>query len=117
MQNRPKGGMRPGAGRPTGNPTKVVRLPVPIADMARRIADCSLKAGNVGAFLTVDAQLALCVPLVSSSVAAGFPSPADDHLDRPLDFNELLIENPAATFAVRISGESMIGAGIFPNDI
>jgi DNA polymerase V len=117
MLNRPKGGMRPGAGRPAGNPTKVVRLPVPIADMARRIADRSLKAGNVGAFLTVDAQLALCVPLVSSSVAAGFPSPADDHLDRPLDFNELLIENPAATFAVRISGESMLGAGIFPNDI
>jgi hypothetical protein len=33
-----------------------------------------------------------------------FPSPADDYLDRPLDFNELLIENPAATFAVRACG-------------
>ena len=38
-------------------------------------------------------------------------------MDRALDFNELLIENPAATFAVRIAGESMTGAGIFPNDI
>jgi DNA polymerase V len=38
-------------------------------------------------------------------------------LDRPLDFNELLIENPAATFAVRIAGESMTGAGLFPGDI
>ena len=33
---------------------------------------------------------------------------------RPLDFNELLIGNPAATFAVRIAGESMTGAGLFP---
>jgi hypothetical protein len=47
----------------------------------------------------------------------GFPSPADDYLDRPLDFNELIIENAAATFAVRVEGESMIGVGIFPGDI
>jgi SOS-response transcriptional repressor LexA len=38
-------------------------------------------------------------------------------LDRPLDFNELLIENPAATFAVQIAGESMTGAWLFPGDI
>jgi hypothetical protein len=49
--------------------------------------------------------------------ACGFPSPADDHLDRPLDFNKLLVQNPAATFAVRIAGESMTGAGLFPGDI
>jgi len=57
------------------------------------------------------------VPLVLGRAAAGFPSPADDYLDRPLDFNELLIENPDATFAVRVVGDSMIGAGIFPGDI
>lgn len=57
------------------------------------------------------------VPLAGGSVTAGFPSPADDYLDRALDFNELLIENPAATFAVRIAGESMTGAGMFPGDI
>jgi len=54
---------------------------------------------------------------VASSAAAGFPSPAEDYLDRPLDFNELLIENLAATFAVRITGDSMTGAGLFPGDI
>ncbi len=59
----------------------------------------------------------ISVPLATSSVAAGFPSPADDYLERPLDFNELLVQNPAATFAVRIAGESMTGAGLFPNDI
>lgn len=57
------------------------------------------------------------VPLVLGRASAGFPSPADDYLDRPLDFNELLIENPDATFAVRVVGDSMIGAGIFPGDI
>ena len=52
-----------------------------------------------------------------SAVAAGFPSPADDYLDHPLDFNELLVVRPAATFAVRVTGDSMSGAGIFPGDI
>ena len=47
----------------------------------------------------------------------GFPSPAEDYIDRPLDFNELLIEHPAATFAIRIEGESMTGAGIYQSDI
>jgi DNA polymerase V len=56
-------------------------------------------------------------PLAGNSALAGFPSPADDYLDRALDFNERLIENPIATFAVRIAGESMTGVGIFPGDI
>ena len=70
-----------------------------------------------GIRVVVQAPQKSYVPLVASLAAAGFPSPADDYLDRPLDFNELLIENPAATFAVRISGESMTGAGLFPGDI
>ena len=64
-----------------------------------------------------EARTALRVPLMVSSVPAGFPSPADDDLDHPLDFNELLIAHPAATFAVRDAGDSMTGAGIFPGDI
>ncbi len=57
------------------------------------------------------------MPLASTSAACGFPSPADDYMDRPLDFNELLVKNPAATFAVRISGESMRDRGMLPGDI
>ncbi len=57
------------------------------------------------------------VPLAGSSVPAGFPSPAEDYIDRALDFNELLVENPAATFAVKIAGDSMVGAGLFPGDL
>jgi DNA polymerase V len=114
---RTHGGPRSGAGRPRGVETRVVRLPVPLADLARRLADRGIRAGDVNAFLDVEPRLKQAVPLMGHTASCGFPSPADDYLDRPLDFNELLIENPAATFAVRASGLSMIGAGIFPNDI
>ena len=57
------------------------------------------------------------VPMVLARVAAGFPSPAEDYLDTPLDFNELLLAHPAATFAVRVTGDSMVDTGIFPGDI
>ena len=56
-------------------------------------------------------------PLFLSGVSAGFPSPADDYIDRRLDLNELLIKNPAATFFVRVAGDSMTGAGIQHDDI
>jgi DNA polymerase V len=56
-------------------------------------------------------------PLFLSGVSAGFPSPADDYIDRELDLNEYLIPNPAATFFVRVAGDSMINAGIHHDDI
>ena len=48
---------------------------------------------------------------------AGFPSPAEDHVEGRLDLNEHLIRHPAATFFVRASGDSMLGAGIHPGDL
>ena len=57
------------------------------------------------------------LPLFSGKVSAGFPSPADDYIEKSLDLNDLLIQKPAATFFVRAQGESMLGAGIHPNDI
>ncbi|TVM02595.1 MAG: peptidase S24, partial [Candidatus Brocadia sp. WS118] len=50
-------------------------------------------------------------------VSAGFPSPADDHIQKKLDLNELVIKHPAATFFVRVNGDSMKNAGIFHDDI
>ena len=47
----------------------------------------------------------LNLPLFSARVQAGFPSPADDHLERSIDLNEELIQHPAATFFVRVKGE------------
>ena len=57
------------------------------------------------------------LPLFGSKVPAGFPSPADDHLDKTLDLNEHLIKHPAATFFCRVSGDSMQGVGIFDGDL
>jgi DNA polymerase V len=94
-----------------------VRLPVPLADLARRLAQRGIRAGDINQFLDVEPRLKQSVPLVGASASCGFSSPAYDYLDRPLDFNELIIESPAAAFAVRSSGDSMTGAGIFPGDI
>jgi len=58
----------------------------------------------------------IIIPLYLSTIKAGFPSPADDFLDKSLDLNEYLIPHPAATFMVKVSGDSMINAGIFPGD-
>lgn len=52
-----------------------------------------------------------------NSVQAGFPSPADDYVEKQLDLNELLIDHPAATFFVRVEGNSMIDAQIFSGDV
>lgn len=52
-----------------------------------------------------------------SRVEAGFPSPADDHLERNLDLIEHLIAHPAATYFVRAAGDSMIEHGIFNGDL
>ena len=56
-------------------------------------------------------------PLFLVPVSAGFPSPADDHLEGKLDLNDHLIKHEAATFFVRVKGDSMIGAGIHCGDL
>jgi len=57
------------------------------------------------------------ISLFAERVAAGFPSPADDYLEGQLDLNKYLIRHPAATFFVRVTGDSMIGAGIHSGDM
>lgn len=56
-------------------------------------------------------------PLVNAKISAGFPSPADDYIDKKLDLNEYLIKHLSATFFVKVSGDSMIDAGIHSGDI
>ena len=57
------------------------------------------------------------IPLATESVHAGFPSPAEDMLEESLDINKLLVKHPAATYYVRVKGESMRDAGIYDSDI
>ena len=56
-------------------------------------------------------------PLFEAGVSAGFPSPAADYEEGKLDLNKHLIKNPAATFFVRVTGDSMLGAGIHHGDL
>jgi DNA polymerase V len=57
------------------------------------------------------------LPLFESKVSAGFPSPAEEYLQRPLDIGRLLVRNPASTFFIRVMGDSMVGAGINDGDL
>ena len=59
----------------------------------------------------------LSLPLASDQVAAGFPSPADDYIEVGIDLNEQLIRHPSSTFFLRVSGDSMTGAGIHHGDL
>ncbi len=56
-------------------------------------------------------------PLMASPAVCGFPSPAEQYVDSPLNLHDLLVKKPAATYFVRAEGDSMTGAGIRPGDI
>ena len=71
----------------------------------------------VGQPIPFEARTKLRIPLASATVQAGFPSPAEDHMENSLDLNEHLVSNPAATFFVRVQGNSMRDAGIQGGDI
>jgi len=68
-------------------------------------------------FFTPSFATPLARPLLAFRVAAGFPSPADDYMEGRIDLNQHLIRHPAATFFVRVSGDSMTGAGIQNGDL
>lgn len=59
----------------------------------------------------------LPLPYADMGIQAGFPSPAQDYIDKSLDFNRELIAHPSATFYAKVVGESMVGAGISEGDI
>ena len=64
-----------------------------------------------------DLTAPLEVPLMDSGVHAGFPSPADDSIEQPLDLNKLVAPNPNATFFARVVGDSMKDAHIEEGDL
>ena len=72
---------------------------------------------NVEAVYAPDLSTRYALPIFLGRLPAGFPSPADDYLEGKLDLNRHLIKHPAATFFVRVTGDSMIGAGIHSGDL
>ncbi|MBW1212122.1 translesion error-prone DNA polymerase V autoproteolytic subunit [Pantoea allii] len=59
----------------------------------------------------------LPLPLFMERVPCGFPSPAQDYVEQRLDLNKLIVQHPSSTYFVRVSGESMTGAGINDGDM
>lgn len=72
---------------------------------------------TAAAVLYPDCSTKWARPLFLATVSAGFPAPAEDYIEGRLDLNKHLIKHPAATFFVRVAGDSMTGAGIHPGDI
>ncbi|GHE20833.1 LexA family protein [Halomonas urumqiensis] len=60
---------------------------------------------------------AVALPLMGCRVRAGFPSPADDHLEAEIDLHAHVVKRPAATYFVRAEGDSMVGDGIHHGDL
>ena len=124
IKKQSHGGARAGAGRKknTGKfkeDTKVIRVPVSLLDSVKSSLELykSQLKSNVKVLLPVGDAVDISLPIFTSRVQAGFPSPADDHLEDTLDLNTHLIRHKESTFFVRSQGESMLGAGIHPGDI
>lgn len=119
-KRRPGGGRKPGSTK-YGEPTRVIRLPESLHQQALSLlaARRTLKLGEtIAAISTPCSHPPLSErPLFLSQVAAGFPSPADDHVEQRLDLNQYMIQHDAATYFVRVKGDSMIEVGIMDNDV
>ncbi|RUM79278.1 MAG: DNA polymerase V [Candidatus Thioglobus sp.] len=124
MKTQTHGGARAGAGRKKNSgkfkeDTKVMRVPASLVDTVKSTLEVykSQLKYDVVVSLPADNAADITTPIFTSRVQAGFPSPADDHLEDQLDLNKYLIHHQEATFFVRAQGESMLGAGIHPGDI
>lgn len=114
--NSTHGGSRAGAGRKKSEETKVIRVPESkILDIKEYLK--SLKKENeITDIHQFDPVTKIEIPLVTERVQAGFPSPAQDYIDKKLDLNDFLINNANATFIVRANSLSMLNTGIDIND-
>ena len=121
-EKKQRGGARPNAGRKKGSSaygesTRAIRIPESMIPKVKTMLELRKQAPAHEILFLAKNVKTLALPLFTGKVAAGFPSPADDYVEKTLDLNELLVQKPAATFFVRAEGESMLGAGIHPNDI
>ena len=123
-----RGGKRESAGRKLGTgkfkeATTVVRMPASqlpvvkdfLAAYQRKKLSADLDVVGDIALPALNA-LAIKLPLYSSKVSAGFPSPAEEHVEKRLDPSEFLIDQKDATFFVTIQGLSMMDVGLLPGD-
>ncbi len=120
------GGERANAGRKAvyNETTKAIRVPESQVDFIKNWLLDNLKTNHLSDATPTLKAIAVQanphktyrIPLVTERVAAGFPSPAQDHVEHALDLNEYLIRNESATFIVKANSLSMLGAGIDIDD-
>lgn len=123
-----RGGIRTGAGRKVGTgkfgeETSVLRIPSSQAPVIKDfLAAYQRKRLTADIDAVIDFEwpalhaTSIKLPLYSSKVSAGFPSPAEEHIEKRLDPSEFLIDQKDATFFVTIQGYSMIDVGLLPGD-
>ena len=121
-KNQPGGGRKVGTGK-FGEPTSVVRIPASQAPVIKDfLAAYQRKRLNTDIDAITEFEIpalyasAVHLPLYCSKVSAGFPSPAEEHVEKRLDPSEFLIDQKDATFFVTIQGFSMIDVGLLPGD-
>jgi DNA polymerase V len=119
---------QPGAGRKIGTgkfhePTSVLRIPSSqgpvIKDFlaAYQRKKLAIDLDSVSEFeLPALSLIPIKLPLYSSKVSAGQPSPAEEHIEKRLDPSEFLIDQKDTTFFVTIQGYSMMDVGLLPGD-
>lgn len=122
------GGKRLNAGRKIGTtkfgePSSVIRVPESQKSKIVSLLSDYQDRKNIMASINIESILpstlnpvSLALPLFTSKVRAGFPSPADDHVEKRLDVSEYLIQQADATFFVTIAGDSMRDAGLLSGD-
>lgn len=121
-KNSPGGGRKVGTGK-FREPTSVLRIPTSqaavIKDFLAAYQRKRLRSDldTITEFeLPALSSKSINLPLFSSKVSAGLPSPAEEHVERRLDPNDFLIDHQDATFFVTIQGQSMIDVGLLPGD-
>ena len=105
IKTQAHGGARAGAGRKKNSgkfkeDTKVMRVPASLVDTVKSTLEVykSQLKYDVVVSLPADNAADITTPIFTSRVQAGFPSPADDHLEDQLDLNKHLIHHQEATF-------------------
>lgn len=125
MSTKQHGGQRTGAGRKSHPLGKTTTLRVPercVDEIQSLIKNQSLAVthsttpSDVASIVTLKATTQQAIPVALEKIAAGFPSPAQDHIEKTIDMNEHLIRNPDATFVVKVASESMLNAGLAIDD-
>ena len=129
-----RGGARPGAGHPKGDSRMIsFRAPRPLAEqlegmenrtefirqaVSRAVKESRKNPGLHGIAIPADRVKSLSLPYYDISVVAGFPVPLDnDERSQDIDIISMLSPHPEASYLIRVSGNSMIDAGVLSGDI